>query len=504
MIDSRFDADVAVVGYGPVGATLAILLANRGRSVVVVERWPEPYPLPRAVHMDHEVARIFQACGLGPDLPALTEAADIYEWRSGDGRTLLRLGRHGFGLCCWPQSMMFNQPALEAALDRRARAVGVDVRRATEVIGLAPDPNGVTLHTADDKEIRARYVVGSDGANSTVRRLAGIQFHDLGFFFDWLIVDVILHQPRAFDPINLQVCDPARPTTAVSGGPGRRRWEFMRLPHETIEGLNSIERAWELLEPWDVRPDNAVIERHALYTFNARYAERWRAERVLLAGDSAHQMPPFAGQGMCAGIRDAANLAWKLDLVLDESGYDGLLDTYEIERRPEVCATIDFSMELGRVICVPDPVEAEARDEAMSAAVGQEPTEVPGLPPISEGLLDGSSQATGHLFPQGLLDGGRFDDLHGAGWRLVTVVEEARLNPGTDGWFESIGGRTVTVPADHPVYGPWFAERGCVAALQRPDFHIYGTAHTWSGTEGLLSGLRTRLELSHESSGALS
>ena len=215
---------------------------------------------------------------------------------------------------------MFHQPALEAALERRAGDLGVEIRRGCAVAGLSQHQDVVALATGDGEVVEGRYVVGCDGANSTIRTLLDVPVTELGFFYDWLIVDVVLRHERVFDPINLQVCDPARPTTVVSGGPGRRRWEFMRLDHETLDELES--RAWELLEPWDVRPDNATLERRAVYTFAARYAERWRSGRVLLAGDAAHQMPPFAGQGMCAGVRDAANLAWKLDLVLSGSAPD--------------------------------------------------------------------------------------------------------------------------------------------------------------------------------------
>ncbi len=486
------DADVAIVGYGPVGATLAILLAQQGRSVVVLERQPHPYPLPRAVHLDHEVARIIQSCGLGEDLARISEPADLYEWRNGDGLTLLRLGRAGVGLSGWPQSLMFNQPALEALLDQRARHLGVHVRRGVEVTGLTQDETGVTVETATGQTLRAGYVVACDGANSTVRQLCQVPVEDLGFFYDWLIVDVVLNEPRVFDPINLQVCDPSRPTTVVSGGPGRRRWEFMRLPHETLDELNSAARAWELLAPWDVHPDNAELERHAVYTFNARFAQRWRTGRVFLAGDAAHQMPPFAGQGMCAGIRDTANLAWKLDLVLRRGAPDGLLDTYESERRPEVCASIEFSMELGKVICVPDPAQAAARDQAMSASVGPEPTEVPPLPPIQAGIIEPRSAQAGHLFPQGRVDGELFDDVHGPGWRLVTVGDTLEIDDEVAGWFDGIGGRVVTVAAGDPVYGSWFAEQACTAALQRPDFHLYGTAAHPTHTSALLWGLRAR------------
>ena len=148
-------------------------------------------------------------------------------------------------------------------------------------------------------------------------------FDDRGFYYDWLVVDVALHEPRVFDPPNLQVCDPRRPTTVVSGGPGRRRWEFMCLPGETLETLDEEAAAWAFLEPWDVRPDNATMVRHAGYRFRARWATRWHEGRIFLAGDAAHQTPPFAGQGMCAGLRDAANLAWKLDLRAGPPRGDG-------------------------------------------------------------------------------------------------------------------------------------------------------------------------------------
>ena len=489
------DADVAIVGYGPVGSVLAILLAQLGRAVIVLERWPEPYPLPRAVHLDHEVARIIQSCGLGEALRAISEPAHIYEWRNAAGTTLLRFGREGDSASGWPASLMFNQPELEALLDERARQFpGITVRRGVEVTGLEQLDDAVVVRNAGGDDVRAAYVVGCDGANSTVRGLGELPVHDLGFFFDWLIVDVVLDEPRVFDPINVQICDPARPTTAVSGGPGRRRWEFMRLPHETLDELNDERRAWELLAPWDVHPGNARLERHAVYTFNARYAEQWRAERVLIAGDAAHLMPPFAGQGMCAGIRDAVNLAWKLDLVLDGRASPALLDTYQLERLPSARMAIDFSMELGKVICVPDPDEAAARDAAMAAGVGEEPVDAPSLPGLDGGLVHATSPHAGALFVQGEVDGDRFDDVYGIGWRLIAVdscIGEVERDAAD--WFQSIGGRIVMLPEPGPVYARWFTEHDTACALQRPDFHLYGTAATAADATALLNDLRSHL-----------
>jgi flavoprotein hydroxylase len=488
------DADVVIVGYGPVGNALAILLGQLDRSVVVLERWPEPFPLPRAVHFDHEVGRILQSCGVGEEIRACSEPADIYEWRNAAGTTLLRFGQEGNGPSGWPASSMFNQPEAEAVLRRRASELAnVEVRRGVEMTAIDQHDDHVVVGTAAGTTVTARFVVGCDGANSTVRTLSAVDVHDLGFFYDWLIVDVILDEPRVFDPINVQICDPARPTTAVSGGPGRRRWEFMRLPDESLDELNDEKRAWELLEPWDVHPGNATLERHAVYTFNARYAQQWRAGRVLLAGDAAHQMPPFAGQGMCAGLRDAANLAWKLAAVLGGHAGEGLLDCYQAERLPSARKAIDFSMELGKVICVPDPDEAAARDAAMAAGVGDEPAPAPGLPDIDTGCIHPRAAHAGRQMVQGLVGGRPFDDVHGAGWRLLTIDDAAEVDADAKAWFASIGGRIVALAEPDPTYERWFAEHDTTWALQRPDFYLYGTAATLADAAALLFDLRRHL-----------
>jgi 2-polyprenyl-6-methoxyphenol hydroxylase-like FAD-dependent oxidoreductase len=482
---SDVDVDVAIVGAGPVGLVLAILLGQLGRSVEVLEQWPSPYPLPRAVHFDHEVGRILQSCGIGEVLRDLAEPADSYEWRNATGTTLLRFGRAGAAKSGWPFSSMFCQPELEALLrDRAASLPTVEVRYGVRVDDLVQHHDHVEVG-----DRTARYLVGCDGANSTVRSLLDIGVEDRGFHYDWLIVDLRLHEPRSFDPPNLQICDPARPTTAVSGGPGRRRWEFMRLPGERLEDLNDAARAWQLLAPWDVHPGNATLERHAVYTFQARVAERWQVERAFLAGDAAHQMPPFAGQGMCAGIRDAANLAWKLDLVLDGRATPDLLATYDEERRPSASAAVDFSIELGKVICVADPAEAAARDQAMADGYDGTAGDAPDPPGIPSGLIADGSPHRGELFPQLLVDGRWLDDVHGAGWRLVTADPAAgSIDEARGSWFTSLGGAVVVVDG-----ATWFDAHGARWALQRPDFHLFGTATDAAGAAALLDDLQRRL-----------
>ncbi len=506
--------DVAIIGAGPTGTILAILLAQHGHSVALIERQAAPYPLPRAVTFDHEVGRILQSCGIGPALRNQIEPADSYEWRNGDGLTLMRFGSPGNGVSGWPSASMFHQPSLERLLaDRVGELPGIDVRRGRELIDFDGDETGVTVRhratsdtsdAADVSTLRARYLVGCDGANSAVRTRLGLEFVDLGFFFDWLVVDVMLQVERTFDPINLQVCDPRRPTTVVSGGPGRRRWEFMRLPDENPEELSGDESVWRLLEPWDVHPGNAVLERHANYTFRARWAREWRSGRVFIAGDAAHQMPPFAGQGMCSGARDAANLAWKLDLVLGGHADDRVLDAYAAERMPNVEAVINFSMELGKVICIPDPVEAAARDEFLSALAREnEPTDIPPLPGVISGIIDSQRALAGALFPQcevGTSPPLLLDDAVGAGFRLVSFAPlAADLPPPLSAWFDSIGGAVVTLGGSRGLgdptgmYADWFRRHDVAVALQRPDFSLYGTATGPDGAASLLQSLRDSL-----------
>jgi flavoprotein hydroxylase len=503
--------DVAIVGYGPVGQALAILLGQRGWRVGVFEKQLAAYPLPRAVHFDGEVGRILQGCGIGDVLAARSEPTDLYEWRNAAGETLLRFESKEAGASGWPDGNMFAQPELEGLLDGQVRFLGnVVVQRGQEVVGLAPGDGEVRLAIATAggaaREVGARYVVGCDGANSFVRGELGATVTDLGFFFDWLIVDVRPYVPKVWRPINIQVCDPVRPTTLVSGGPGRRRWEFMRLPGEELDELNRAETAWRLLAPWGVSPENAVLERHTVYRFQARWVDTWRKGRVLLAGDAAHQMPPFAGQGMCSGIRDAANLAWKLDLVLAERAPAALLDSYPRERIPHVRALIDFSMALGRVICIADPAEAAARDAAMTAAVqsGQQLTPPP-APALGPGVFRADDPAAATLMVQGRvrMDGrtGLFDDVVGQGWVLLSSAGDPRtaLTGEAAAFFAALGGVAAHVAPDGPIvdvdgaYARWFAAHEAAVVLQRPDFAVFGAGRTLGEASQLVGDLRRAL-----------
>ncbi|MFE0678553.1 bifunctional 3-(3-hydroxy-phenyl)propionate/3-hydroxycinnamic acid hydroxylase [Streptomyces sp. NPDC058867] len=494
--------DVAIVGCGPVGLLLALKLGRAGHDVVVIDKYPERYPLPRAVVCDHEARRIYQNAGLAEEIHRIAAPVpDWYEWRNQHGQTLVRIKWWGDGLSGWPEMSFYSQPEVEAVLETAVTALpNVSVYRGMEAVGMQETEDDVELtlngRDVESRTVRARYVVGADGANSFVRERMDVSVSDLGFYFDWLILDVIEDEPRTWSPMNRQACDPARPHTVVAGGPGRRRWEFMRLPGETIEELNTAATAWRLLEPFDLTPDNATLERHTVYTFQARWTDEWRKGRVLLAGDAAHLMPPFAGQGLCSGLRDATNLAWKLDLVLSGRAVDGLLDTYTSERSRHVQHAIQTSVALGQVICVTDPDAAAERDRAMIAG-GADPAKV--LPPVSAATLGPGVVSTspedrlaGRLFPQFTVDrdgrSGLFDDVIGPGFAVlctqdptsllpiqqrtflkklgasvVHVVSPDATNPGPDAVIDTTGG-----------YLAHLRDHDAEVVVIRPDFYAFG------------------------------
>ncbi|WP_328348260.1 bifunctional 3-(3-hydroxy-phenyl)propionate/3-hydroxycinnamic acid hydroxylase MhpA [Micromonospora sp. NBC_00421] len=530
--------DVLIVGYGPVGQVAAILLAQRGFTVRVVEKWPTPYSMPRAVSYDGEASRILAACGLGDRLDAVTELSGEYTWKNGFGRTLLHAKVAEDGPTGWPDSISFYQPGLEDRLAERGRALpGVEVHRGLEVTDLTDHGDRVDVTAVDgdgaEHTFTASWVLGCDGANSFVRRWLGTTVTDLGFGYDWLVCDVVLNEPHEFKPNNLQICDPARPRTAVSAGPDHRRWEFMRVPGESLEEFRSEASAWRLLGLFDITPDTARLDRYGVYTTQACYADTWRSGRVFLAGDAAHVMPPFLGQGMSSGFRAVVNLAWKLDLVHRGVADESLLDTYETERRAHVQHAIRMSIDSGTVICETDQKKAAGRDAVMLAALRRR-TQQRHARSLREAIVDGVL----HRNPDGspapfagapAVQGrvavggrtGRFDEVVGTGFVLLTRGP-ATLDPDATAFLHTLGAHRVTVrTADHTdttpsapgggtpavddptapidvvdldgVHLAWLADANADAVLVRPDFYVFGVAAGPAGPAALVDDLRRQV-----------
>lgn len=474
------DYDVAIIGLGPTGATLGNLLAIQGLRVLVLERDKDIFALPRAVHFDGECMRVFQTIGIADALLPKLFVGPGMKFVNAQGKLLIDwqrptcIGPHG-----WCASYKFHQPDLENALrERLAQQSNVDVRLRHEVFALDETADGVQLRFEDTScgklgRATARYVVGCDGARSIARRFMGTELTDLKSHERWVVVDTMLNAPRPdLGDFSIQYCDPARPTTYTRGPGNRRRWEIMVMPDDDPTQLSSADWLWDKLARW-ISPADARLERSAVYTFHSVVANGWRRGRLLLAGDAAHQTPPFMGQGMAAGIRDASNLAWKLGAVLRGDASDSLLDTYESERSPHVREFIETAVKLGSVIQTTHPELANARDCEMAEAIRRFVTPQPKLGPGE--WMGEASGAAGQIAPQPRLNDGRLlDDV--AGYRFALVVLPALLEACPDLADEAVRADVALIASEDASIREWLGSIGAVAVLVRPDRYVFGVA----------------------------
>ena len=502
------DFEVAVVGFGPVGAACAALLGAHGIRTLALDRARTVYEKPRAFALDHEIMRVFQQLGVADAIAPHTAPFTPSEYYGADGRLIKRLGSvpppYPLG---WPPNLVFSQPPVETLLRERAAAfASVEVALGTELAVLAQDADAVTLTLRDDagasRTARARYVVGCDGASSTVRALCGLTCDDLGFDQSWLVADLLVSDEAAarLPQVSIQYCEPARPSTYLIGPGLHRRWELMLLPGEDPRQMETDTQVWRLLSRW-ISPDEATLWRAAAYRFHALVAHGWRQARVFIAGDAAHQQPPFTGQGMCQGLRDAANLAWKLHLVLQGKAGERLLDTYATERAGHVRRYTTLIKDIGRLIGERDPQAARARDARLLAEAGGEMPTTPRqhlLPPLTSGLIASDVHpANGTIFPQPRVRLGDtialLDSVAGVGFRVVadrgfplpavrrrdniTQLEATVVCIGEDS--STVGGTVggaLSVTECDGVLARWFAQHQCAAAIVRPDHYVYGVS----------------------------
>jgi 3-(3-hydroxy-phenyl)propionate hydroxylase len=533
-------APVVIVGAGPVGMLAAILLAQRGIDSIVYERATQPSELPRAVHLDDEAQRTLQGAGLLDRLRPHLSPTTRYELRDRHGELLHAFARERAPLG-HPPSVLFHQPDLERVLREAAESSDrIDLRWAHEVVAVEPGVLAAAARASHagtgspvvetrgpgggHQRSAAPAVLGCDGAASTVRRLLGTTSTDLGFGQSWLVADLRIADRPASLAHPQQRCDPACPATSVPVGPDRHRFELMLPDGEQHEDVQPQLR--ELTTTWDVDLDEVEVERVAVYRFHALNADRWRNGGVFLLGDAAHQMPPFFGQGLCSGFRDAANLSWKLAMVLHGVARPTLLDTYEAERRPQVAETIRRTALLGKVITGTGPL-TEGLRRGGAAALRQVPplrraVEELRPPPLPAGPLVDRVRGwgpAGHPFPQpellvddrvGERRDGRparlADELLGDGFALVGWRTDplAAADATTRRFWSALGVRSIRVdPPDapavsgaaaHDVTGQlerWFADvRGDVAVV-RPDRVVLGAAR--AGDPRRMAALAARI-----------
>jgi 2-polyprenyl-6-methoxyphenol hydroxylase-like FAD-dependent oxidoreductase len=521
------DYDVAIVGYGPVGQLMAALLGQMRYRVVVFERWPTLYPLPRACVIDDEGMRILQQVGVAAKfLPLVVPTSGQYIWLNAHNEVLYHFKHDPNGISGWPARSLMYQPDLEGLLHERVLQLdSVELNRGWQAIAYrdhgrygeltvraGESGNDSTGSRPDRKRrVTARFVIGADGAHSFVRQAAGIDWIDLGFKADWLVVDFRPHDPdKPLDmPEAAQLCDPARPITLMRHM-GRRhvRWEMMLLPSDNPDEMTQPQRVWPLISRW-VSPQDGVLERAALYTFRSGVARKWRAGSAVLVGDAAHLMPPFLGQGLCSGLRDALALSWRLDLILRNIVDATLLRSYEEERQSHVRAVIDRAVALGQVVCITDEVLAARRDARIRAGIApplpQFPTMTSGL--FYHGVADGQAAgAVGTVSLQAPVSGssgsGLFDDIVGHGWVVLAASEDPRKVLSNEHLafltrintrFAQFGSGADALTDPGGRYRSCFERLGACALIIRPDFHVFAVLLSMAELPQIVEFLQRKL-----------
>lgn len=459
----HFDAEVAIVGYGPTGLSAALALGHYGIRTVALERDRDIYPRARAVTVNDWTMRCFQSLGLDEALAQGMDETLGLRWITYAGQQITtlnfppsRLGRH-------PQSYAIYQPEMEKTLRAAAErhAGHVDVRFGTEVIDVSQNDTGVTLTVQDLatrqlQTLRARYALACDGGSSAMREHLGLKLVGETRSTRWVVIDARVKRWWPQRHILTFWSDKQRPVVDIALALGNHRWEFPLAEHESEADFQTHDQLWRLLNSLGVTSDDVEIHQHAFYRHHVRYADQWRKGRVFLLGDAGHLMPPWAGSGMQSGIRDAFNLTWKLREVLSGRLPESLLDSYEAERAPNVRFYTEVAIQLGRII------QQQLSEEEL-AAMAPKPGEPPPEPPLLRNPWYDAGWFTGEITPDGAVGkmlpqprvadaaGKRcwLDELLGDGFALLGdgIDPATALSPAERAQWDRVGARYLTVIA---------------------------------------------------------
>ena len=494
---------------GPTGAVLSALLAQKGVRVLVCDAVTSIYDKPRAIALDHEIMRVFQELGITQALAPFVEPFTDSEFFGVNGQLIKCMSTLAppYPLGYVP-SLVFSQPPMERVLREKVSTQQlVTVQLGQRLVSMTQDAQQVSLRfeslSGQSETVHAKYVVGCDGASSFVRQSVGIELEDLGFDQPWLVVDVLLNEAgmAKLPKVSMQICEPKRPCTYVIGPKNHRRFEVAINEGEDPKEMQTPEKVWSLLSRW-MTPHEGELWRQASYRFHALVAKEWRVNRVLIAGDAAHQQPPFLGQGMCQGVRDAHNLAWKLAALIQGQGQEALLNTYATERAMHVRELTTRIKAIGLLVAERDEHKARARDEALLKEAGGviQPTPRQNVQPsLTTGCLSKSTHlAVGTLFPQASLwvEGASvlMDDVIQGGWTLFVKSPEVSqyrdhsplglpfidvVDCGGEAFQETTG-----------VVSDWFERMKVQACLVRPDHCVFGVFHAPQEWLGALEELR--------------